>query len=123
MKKDIPKGKLQEYLMASAACFPAFQTKEIDGRRYMDGGYHDNMPVNLALKMGADRVIAVDLESIGITHRVRDPEKQVTLICSLWSLGSFLKFEEKLARRNIQLGYLDARKAFGEVTSLFLQQS
>lgn len=69
MKKDIPRGKLQEYLMASAACFPAFQTKEIDGRRYMDGGYHDNMPVNLALKMGADRVIAVDLESIGITHR------------------------------------------------------
>ena len=62
MKKDIPKGKLQEYLMASAACFPAFQTKEIDGRRYMDGGYHDNMPVNLALKMGADRVIAVDLD-------------------------------------------------------------
>ena len=114
MKKDIPRGKLQEYLMASAACFPAFQTKEIDGRRYMDGGYHDNMPVNLALKMGADRVIAVDLESIGITHRVRDPEKQVTLICSLWPLGSFLKFEEKLARRNIQLGYLDARKAFGE---------
>ena len=106
MKKDIPRGKLQEYLMASAACFPAFQTKEIDGRRYMDGGYHDNMPVNLALKMGADRVIAVDLESIGITHRVRDPEKQVTLICSLWPLGSFLKFEEKLARRNIQLGYL-----------------
>ena len=114
MKKDIPRGKLQEYLMASAACFPAFQTKEIDGRRYMDGGYHDNMPVNLALKMGADRVIAVDLESIGITHRVRDPEKQVTLICSLWPLGSFLKFEEKLARRNIQLGYLDARKACGE---------
>ena len=38
----------------------------------------------------------------------------MTLICSLWPLGSFLKFEEKLARRNIQLGYLDARKAFGE---------
>ena len=52
MKKDIPRGKLQEYLMASAACFPAFQTKEIDGRRYMDGGYHDNMPVNLALTDG-----------------------------------------------------------------------
>lgn len=114
MKQDIPKGRLQEYLLASAACFPAFQPKEIDGRRYMDGGYHDNMPVNLALKMGADRVIAVDLESIGITHRVQDREKQVTMIYSLWPLGSFLKFEEKLARRNIQLGYLDARKAFGE---------
>ena len=48
-KQDIPKGKLREYLLASAACFPAFQAKEIDGKKYIDGGYHDNMPVNLAL--------------------------------------------------------------------------
>lgn len=112
-KKDIPKGRLQEYLLASAACFPAFQVKEIDGKRYIDGGYHDNMPVNLALKMGADQVIAVDLESIGITRRVKSRDKKILQIYSLWPLGSFLKFDRALAARNIRLGYLDAKKAFG----------
>lgn len=113
-KQDIPKGKLREYLLASAACFPAFQAKEIDGKKYIDGGYHDNMPVNLALEMGAQRVIAVDLESIGIMHRIRAKQQQVIQIYSLWPLGSFLKFDGELARKNIQLGYLDTRKAFGE---------
>ena len=108
-KQDIPKGKLREYLLASDACFPAFQAKEIDGKKYIDGGYHDNMPVNLALEMGAQRVIAVDLESIGIMHRIRAKQQQVIQIYSLWPLGSFLKFDGELARKNIQLGYLDTQ--------------
>ena len=69
-KRDIPREMLGEYLLASAACFPAFQAKEIAGQKYIDGGYHDNMPVNLALEMGAQEIIAVDLESIGISRRI-----------------------------------------------------
>lgn len=113
VKKDIPEGMLGEYLLASAACFPAFQVKEIEGHKYIDGGYHDNMPVNLAIKMGAQQIIAVDLESVGVSRRIKKGA-QVTLIHSLWPLGSFLKFEGELAVRNIQLGYLDAMKAFGK---------
>ena len=126
-KKDIPKGMLNEYLLASAACFPAFQAKEIDGHKYIDGGYHDNMPINLALQMGAERIIAIDLESVGVSRKIKDDArqvagwnnksdaKQVIIIRSLWPLGSFLNFEGELARRNIRLGYQDARKAFGEL--------
>ncbi|WP_296626557.1 patatin-like phospholipase family protein [uncultured Negativibacillus sp.] len=114
-KKDIPQGMLGEYLLASAACFPAFQAKEIDGKKYIDGGYHDNMPINLALKMGADQIIAIDLESVGVSRRIKKGDQKIVLIRSLWPLGSFLKFEGQLARRNIQLGYLDACKAFNKV--------
>ena len=112
-KKDIPRGMLGEYLLASAACFPAFQAKEIDGKKYIDGGYHDNMPVNLAIRMGADEIIAIDLESVGVSRKIHKDRQRVTLIRSLWPLGSFLKFESQLAKKNIQLGYLDTRKALG----------
>lgn len=114
-KADIPQGMLGEYLLASAACFPAFQAKEIDGHKYIDGGYHDNMPINLAIRMGADRIVAVDLESVGISRKIKTSSQQVVIIRSLWPLGSFLKFDGALAHRNIRLGYQDALKAFGEL--------
>ena len=79
-KKDIPQGMLGEYLLASAACFPAFQAKEIDGKKYIDGGYHDNMPINLALKMGADQIIAIDLESVGVSRRIKKGDQKIVLI-------------------------------------------
>jgi len=35
--EDIPYGRLNDYLLASASCFPIFPMKEIDGEKYMDG--------------------------------------------------------------------------------------
>ncbi len=59
---EIPAGKVKDYLMASAACFPALRAREIDGVKFLDGGYSDNMPTGLAKKMGADELVCVDLE-------------------------------------------------------------
>ena len=53
---DIPHGKVKDYLLASAACFPALRAHIIDGVSYLDGGYRDNMPTALAQKMGADEL-------------------------------------------------------------------
>jgi spoIIIJ-associated protein len=63
-KVEIPKGKLVSYIIASATCFPAIELKEIDGEHYIDGGFYDNLPINLAVEMGADEIIAVDLSAI-----------------------------------------------------------
>lgn len=64
-KNMIPKGKLVSYIIASSTCFPAVEMKEIDGNYYIDGGYYDNLPINLAVDMGADEIIAVDLSAVG----------------------------------------------------------
>ena len=114
-KEDIPRGQLAEYLLASAACFPALQAAEIDGVRYIDGGYSDNMPVNLALEMGAGQVIAVDLESIGVSRRLRSQDIPLLPIRSHWNLGPFLYFDRELARRNMALGWADTMKALGRL--------
>ena len=107
-KGDIPKGMVAEYLLASAACFPAFKIKEIGDAQYIDGGYYDNLPINLAIDMGAEVVIAVDLHSVGLTRRVKAGAYQITTIQPRWPLGPFILFEKGTAQRNMALGYLAA---------------
>ena len=113
-KKDIPKGELIDYLMASATCFPAFQVKKIGDDNFIDGGYYDNMPINLAIDMGASEVIAVDLNVVEIKQ---PPKKNIkrTYIVPNNKLGSFLIFDSKIAKQNIRYGYNDTLKAFGKL--------
>ena len=112
-KKDIPKDKLTDYLMASASCYPAFQKKDIDGNKFIDGGIFDNMPINLAIDLGADSIIAVDLCAPGIKAR---PKKHVDTITIKPNnkLTNFLNFYEDGSIRNIKFGYNDTMKVFGK---------
>ena len=114
-KSQIPEGQVCDYLLASSACFPAFKIKEINGSKYIDGGYHDNLPMNLALKLGAEEIIAVDLQSMGIIRKPKIDEDKLTVIRSHWNLGPFILFDKSYARRNIALGYLDTMKVFGRL--------
>ena len=112
-KKDIPKDKLSDYLMASASCYPAFQKKDIDGNKFIDGGIFDNMPINLAIDLGADSIIAVDLCAPGVKAR---PKKHVDTITIKPNnkLTNFLNFYEEGSIRNIKFGYNDTMKVFGK---------
>ena len=114
-KEQIPEGMVCDYLLASSACFPAFKMKEINGSRFLDGGYHDNLPMNLAISMGAEEIIAVDLQSMGIIRKPKISPEKLTIIRSQWNLGPFILFDKTYARRNIKLGYLDTMKAFGHL--------
>ena len=112
--EEIPKGTVKDYLLASAACFPALRAKQIDGVQFLDGGYRDNMPTGLAQKMGAEELVCVDLEGVGITlpNRTGLP---TTMVRSYWELGDILHFDPDTARRNIELGYYDTLRAFGRL--------
>ena len=68
-KEDIPKDKLYDYLMASSACYPAFKPREIDEKKFIDGGYYDNIPINLAIDLGATEAIVVDLTAPGLKKK------------------------------------------------------
>ena len=109
--EEIPQGKVKDYLLASAACFPALRARQIDGVKFLDGGYSDNMPTGLAKTMGADELVCVDLEGVGITRPNRTG-LPTTLIKSYWELGDILHFDPDTAQRNIELGYYDTLRAF-----------
>ena len=112
--EEIPQGKVKDYLLASAACFPALRARQIDGVKFLDGGYSDNMPTGLAKTMGADELVCVDLEGVG-TPRPNRTGLPTTLIKSYWELGDILHFDPDTARRNIELGYYDTLRAFGRL--------
>lgn len=113
-KKEIPENLIGDYLMASASCYPAFKKKEIEGKKYIDGGIFDNLPINLAIDMGADEIIAVDLSAPGLN---RKPKKDIPIIKIKPNnkLTNFLNFYEEGAKRNIKLGYNDTLKKFNKL--------
>ncbi|MBE6149764.1 MAG: patatin-like phospholipase family protein [Firmicutes bacterium] len=107
--------KLKEYILASATCFPIFKPTKIGSDNYIDGGYCDNMPINLAIDMGATEVLAVDLEAIGITKKVKDESINVKYIRPTSKLDSLLMFDNKKVKRMIKLGYNDAMKFYNKL--------
>lgn len=117
-KEGIPQGMMADYLLASAACFPIFKTKVIDKTKYVDGGYRNNLPIDMAIRLGAEEIIAVDLESMGFIPKVRRFDVPVRFIRSYWSLGLFLNFDASRLGRNMVLGYLDAMKSFEKLEGL-----
>lgn len=112
IKKDIKKGELKKYIVASSSIYPFFKKKKIDGQNYIDGGYCDNVPINLAIELGATEIIAVDLKAIGITKKVKDKNVKITYITPNNDIGNILKFEKEMARRNIRYGFNDTLKVF-----------
>ena len=117
-KSDIPYGRLADYIMASASCFPAAQKYVIGDREFIDGGYRDNLPVEMALDRGATSIIAVDLHAAGIVrHSAVKKAKEVPdgshMIESPLDLGNFLIFDKLNTGRIMRLGYLDTMREFG----------
>jgi NTE family protein len=123
-KEQIPENRLHEYIVASASCFPAARYAEIDGRKYVDGGYHDNLPILMAMFRGAENIIAVDLHEVGIVDRsvLEETEEfhpSFMYIEPSHDLGNFLVFDPEVAARNVRFGYLDGMKSFGLLDGIY----
>lgn len=109
--EDIEYGKLNDYLIASSAMFPAIQMKTIDGTLYADGGYINNIPVNMALDKKPDQIIIVDIKGPGlIKYDYRLENHDVLWIRTKWPLGDMLLFDKNRTEVNIGLGYLETMK-------------
>ena len=109
---EIPQGQLADYLLASASCFPIFPMKEIDGEKYMDGGFADNMPIAMAIEDGAEEIVAVDIHPQPV-HPEYGCMPFLKQIHPLHDLGGFMDFNPQLLRRSRLMGYYDTMKAYG----------
>jgi|CZCB01.1.fsa_nt_gi predicted acylesterase/phospholipase RssA len=112
-KSQIERGYLAKWIQASCACFPVFPTCEIDGKSYIDGGFYDNLPIATAFRLGAEEVVAIDLNPVS-AHEAYALNPYVKLIKPARDLGSFMDFDRASLDRNIRLGYNDTMKAFGK---------
>ena len=114
MKEDIPKGKLVDFLIASAN-LPAFRIEEVDGKKYLDGGFYNNLPIDILANKGYKNIIAVRTLAIGIVRKAKIKDLNIIFIQPVESLGSILgalDFNKERAEEYINLGYYDAMKVF-----------
>lgn len=111
MKKDIPEGKLIDYVVASA-CFPIFPPKQIDGKKFIDGGVYDNMPVNLLARTGCKKMIVVrtNPESKQPKRRIEYDDLDILYITPSANLGRAMAFSPERIENLKQLGYADAMR-------------
>ncbi len=107
---QIPQGQLIDYIMASSH-LPGLLPVEIDGRRYIDGGFAENVPVTMLRRIGMRRIVAVDLEVRPSLRGPLEDNTQLVFIHNKKDLGGLLDLTPSVLQRNRQLGYFDAMKA------------
>lgn len=115
---DIPEGELVDYLMASSS-IPLVTNIGPEGEKFLDGGVYDNTPVMTLKKRGYNKLIIIDIANIkGVAHNLDFSNCQVVYIKPYDSddLGAAFDFDPELNRKRMQLGYLDAKKAFGDLS-------
>lgn len=111
---EMEEGKVTDYILASTACFPIMQPYNINGKDYVDGGYMDNVPFNMALKRGADELVIVDMHGMKHVSTPEDINAKVHYISPKHDLGNFIIFNKEQSQINIEMGYLDTMKLFGK---------
>ena len=108
---DIPKGELIDYLIASCS-LPWFQGNYIDGKRYLDGGFHDNLPLSLVASTGSDKIIAIEAGGFGRRKKIDIDGVEIIRIVPSSDTGKILDFDTNLALKNMKMGYYDTLKVF-----------
>ena len=110
-KADIPQGQLKDYIIASSSVYPVFPMHKIREEYYIDGMYHDNLPIELAISMGATELIVVDLHQKP-QHPKFAGQANVMYLTPSEDLGGILAFDHEKIVSNIEMGYRDALRKF-----------
>lgn len=109
MLENMPKGRLIEYLIASSY-LPGFKREKLNGKSFIDGAFHDNLPVNLLIDQGYKNIIAIELLGMGIKQKVKDKTVNVISIRPSDDTGGTIDFRKEMIESNNLMGYYDALK-------------
>lgn len=113
-KDEIKREEFIDYLIASSTLYPFFKLKKINSKKYIDGGLHNPFPIDYAKKLGADKIIAINISAIGKHIKVKEDE---TIICikPFSKVGNPLDFSKENANKIFKYGYNDTMKKFNKL--------
>ena len=111
--EDIPKGRLADYLIASAS-LPIFQLDKLDDKLYLDGMFSDNIPINMLAQKGYNDIVVIRLVNDSIGKKIINKYKDLNLklIVPSQDLGGSLNKDKEHIETNVKLGYIDTMKAY-----------
>jgi len=118
--KAVPKGQMIDMLLASSY-LPVFKNQRLHGKKYMDGGLTNVLPVNALLERGYQDLILLRIYGMGHEKKVIIPEEvQVIEIAPRIQLGNMLRFDSTKSKRNMRAGYFDTlRSIYGLEGSIY----
>lgn len=107
---DLPEDQICDMLLASAY-HPTFKLEKLGGKFYTDGGFVDTLPLHALVTNGYKDIIAVRIPGIGHNRRFKMPDDvNITYIATNADLGGVLNFDAEQSRRDMAIGYLDAKR-------------
>ena len=108
---DIPEGRLEDFLLASAYLVGFKNEPMEDGKRYIDGGIFNNVPADVLVEKGYTDLIEIRIYGPGREPRVNLPEDgEMYQIGPRVKLGSIIEFDRERSRQNMKIGYYDAKR-------------
>ena len=110
--KSGEEGSVKDMLLASAY-FLAFKNEKLGGKRYRDGGGFNNVPLGVLLDKGYEDIIVIHIYGWGFDSEkvTKIPDgANVYHIAPRQDLGGILEFDKKQSRKNMTLGYFDAKR-------------
>ncbi len=131
-KVVLKEGKVADAVMASS-CIPGlFHPVEINDTLLVDGGIVENVPISPLAEMGAEYIIAIDLNT---NHTYQQPKNLIDVLLNTFhftlssatklqtktadvlikpDLSEFSRVDVKHAQELMDAGYNETLKAFGE---------
>lgn len=107
---DIPEGMLEDFLLASAYLL-GFKNEKLHGKRYIDGGVVNNVPLKSLVRRGYSDIIEIRIYGPGREPRVKMPDDSEKYhIGPRVGLGSIIEFDSKRSQQNLKIGYYDAKR-------------
>ncbi len=112
----------REIIMASASLPLIYDSSEVDGKKYLDGGMVDNTPIQPVYGEGCDLIIVVHLSKEGTVDRSLYPNAQIIEIVpkSLDDsmINGTLNLDIDAKRLRAQQGYEDTMNLMSPIMTL-----
>ena len=112
----------REIIMASASLPLIYDSSEVDGKKYLDGGMVDNTPIQPVYGEGCDLIIVVHLSKEGTVDRSLYPNAQIIEVVpkSLddGMINGTLNLDGGAKRLRAQQGYDDTMNLLGPIMTL-----
>ncbi len=110
--KEVPEGEMADMLMASAYLI-GFRREKLAGKYYMDGGGVNNVPIDVLIERGYKDILVLRIYGYGVDterHLKVPDDVQLYHVAPRQDLGGLLEFDRRRARKNMVLGYFDAKR-------------
>ncbi len=111
--EEMEEGSISNYIFTSSAAHPFLKRKVVRGKKCRDGWFSDNVPVNLALELGAEKIFAIDI-MWGINRKVAK-DVDIYYLRPSKKMKFFLNFSNDVVREAIEMGYTDVMNKKEEI--------